>query len=579
MEQNSKTKQIDPVDALMSQFWNSYLKLHPAFAYSVGENDGKKRFDDLSSHGRAQLNELFDGTLAQASSLAKLPNMSNEQRVNLETLVWVAQHEKTKTNSQLRYLIFNDVYSWLDAYLIVARGGQGDLQSYGNELTQLAQHVEQNTQILHEAVAARFTQPCRNTQAHADIIANYLRDGALEKQLMAPFNSTDSTSDLYVSASRGVHAAIAALSRYHGYLVGPYLNACRTEAGLWSLPGGEQAYEDGLQYFTSTAMSADQIHNVGLEEVQHLMQQVKNIRLSLTDAGQSKAKTNAQLFAEMRMDPNLGFKSKTEVLELSKSILSQVKGKLDSVFWVPANMPDVFVEPMDSSIEAKSAGGFYSYGATKGTVFVHTYKPAALRTYAIPSLMLHEAIPGHHYQLNFRNQVSALPKLRTQYYFHSLGEGWALYSETLSNELMDSHLSDYDHLGQLSMSLLRASRLVVDTGIHAKKWTRAQAYEFMSSNTALSKQEIENEIERYISFPAQAVSYKIGELKIRQLKEMAQRRFGDQFELRDFHSKILESTSLPLDLMQENIVKWVESSADSQTVTGQQLTGSAVYHF
>lgn len=579
MEQKSKALAKDPIDALMESFWGSYLKLHPAFAYSLGENDGTRRFDDLSDYGRAQLNTLFNRTLKEADLLSRLPNLTHEQQVNLDTLIWVAENEKSKTNSPLRFLIFNDVYSWLDAYMIVSRGGQGDLNAYGNELTQLADHVDQNTQVLHEAVAANFTQPCKNTKAHANIIAGYLRDDMLETQLMAPFVAQDSHPELASSARKAVKKAVTALTRYHEYLAGPYLNACRAEIGLWSLPGGELAYADGLKYFTSTNMTADQIHLVGLQEVSHLMEQVERIRTKLVKNGQTKAETSAELFSEMRTDPKLGFASRTSVLEMSDSLLSTVKSNMDTVFWVPGHMADVSVEPMDASIEAKSAGGFYSYAATKGTVFVNTYKPESLRTYSIPSLILHEAIPGHHYQLNFRNQLSDLPKLRTQYYFHSLGEGWALYAETLSNELVGSQLSEYDHLGQLSMSLLRASRLVVDTGIHAKQWSRAQAYDYMSKNTALSKQEIENEIERYITFPAQAVSYKIGELKIRQLKEMAQRRFADQFELRDFHSKILESTSLPLELMEDNIIKWVDSSTLDLSVSGEQLTGAAVYHF
>lgn len=338
-----------------------------------------------------------------------------------------------------------------------------------------------------------------------------------------------------------------------------YLPKARKNIGVSEIPNGVEYYQNRINYYTtSTQYTADDIHQIGLSEVARINAKMEKIIADLNFKG-----SFADFFNFLRTDERFYAKTPNELLMIARDMSKRADAQLPKFFKTLPRKP-YGVAPVPDAIAPKYTGGRYigtSKSSTEpGYYWVNTYDLKSRTLYTLPALTVHEAVPGHHLQGSLNNELGdSIPQFRRNMYLSAYGEGWGLYSEFLAEE-MGMYTTPYEKFGQLTYEMWRACRLVVDTGIHTKGWTREQVVDFMSSNTALSLHEINTETDRYISWPGQALSYKIGELKIRELRKKAEKELGSKFDIREFHEIILEQGTVTLPILEARIDNYIKKS-------------------
>jgi len=328
--------------------------------------------------------------------------------------------------------------------------------------------------------------------------------------------------------------------------------------GAWKLPRGEAYYNARLKHYTTTKLTADEIHDIGLKEVERIQTEMREIMLSTGFEGDLQA-----FFKFLRTDKQFTFENTDEgraaYMDRADLLIDEMKIMLDQLF-IAKPKADIIVKRVEPFREDTAFGAFYDQpaldGSRPGTYYINLRDMNELPIYQLQALAYHEGIPGHHMQIAIGMELEGLPKFRTLGGHTSYIEGWALYAESVPADL-GLYTDAYQDFGRLSMEIFRAARLVVDTGIHAKKWTRTEAVAYMMENTANSEGDIRAEIDRYIVWPGQATAYKIGMLKITELKARAEKELGDKFEIREFHDVILANGSVPLSILEELVDDWI----------------------
>ncbi|WP_144395095.1 DUF885 domain-containing protein [Pleionea sediminis] len=365
---------------------------------------------------------------------------------------------------------------------------------------------------------------------------------------------------LYKRAVIAIDKAVEpAVHSFVEFLVNDYLPQGRKSIAIYDIPGGDAYYRSQIKYYTTLSLSADKVHAIGMREVDRIRQQMMKV---IQDA---KFKGSFSEFIEyLRTDPKFYAKSPEELLKEAAYIAKKMDGALPRFFTKLPRQPYT-VEPVPASIAPRYTTGRYVDAPLDsqrpGTYWVNTYALDKRPLYVLEALTLHEAVPGHHLQNALTKELQNLPKFRRDSYLSAYGEGWALYCEKLGIEA-GFYQSPYSEFGRLSYEMWRAIRLVVDTGMHAKGWSREKAIQFMEDNTALSKHNVKTEIDRYIAWPGQALSYKMGELKILELREKAEQRLGKQFDIRAFHDEILSYGPVTLPILEKLMNQWIEKQAD-----------------
>ena len=334
-----------------------------------------------------------------------------------------------------------------------------------------------------------------------------------------------------------------------------YDPACRTAVGLSSLPGGREAYDHALRYYTSLDTDASTIHALGRREVDRIRGEMEAVMTEVEFEGDF-----AEFLAFLRSDPQFYASDEETYLHRVAWIGKTIEARLPQFFSrLPSNPYGISVIP--EQIAPLTATAFYQPGAPDGTragqYFVNLHDLSSRPLYELPALGLHESVPGHHLQISIQGENQDLPNWRRFYYFHAFGEGWGLYAEFLGEE-MGIYTTPYERFGRLSYDMWRAARLVVDTGMHAMGWTRQAAIDFMLANTGLTRANVIAEVDRYITYPGQATAYKHGELKIRELRRRAEDALGERFDLREFHVEVLTGGSLPLKVLDNRVQRWIE---------------------
>ncbi len=340
------------------------------------------------------------------------------------------------------------------------------------------------------------------------------------------------------------------------FLKSEYLSAGRKSSGISEIPNGEAYYNHAIKNYTTTNMTADEIHTLGLSEVARIISEMEKVKKEVGFKGTIK-----EFFNEVRTKKELmPYSTPKEILDHFNAIHEKMKPQLEKLFGNKPKTP--FIVKQTEKFREASASAEYNSGSLDGTrpgVF-YVPIPDAIKYNVVSdeSLFLHEAIPGHHYQISLSQENKDLPDFRKTIWYSAYGEGWALYTENLGKEL-GLFTDPYQYFGMLGAEMHRAIRLVVDTGIHAKGWTREKAIQYSLDNEAESEDGITSEIERYMANPGQALSYKIGQLKIRELRARAKATLGDKFDIREFHHQVLETGCIPLALLENKIDKWIET--------------------
>jgi uncharacterized protein (DUF885 family) len=348
---------------------------------------------------------------------------------------------------------------------------------------------------------------------------------------------------------------LPAYQRLHDFLKDEYLAQARPTIAWAELGNGAEWYAYLVRYHTITSMTPDEIHELGLKEVARIRGEMERVKNQVGHGGDLRS-----FFDALRADLNLYFTDPAELIAGYQSIRERVDAGMPLLF---ARMPKAGFEirPVEAFRAASEAAGSYSPGSPDGkrpgVFYVNTHDLPSRPKYAMEALYLHEAIPGHHYQGSIAQEATDMPRYRRFAYDTAYGEGWALYAESLGHDL-GLYTDPYAQFGALSAEMWRAVRLVVDTGMHAKGWTREQAIDYFRANTALGDADIKAEVERYIAWPGQALAYKVGQLKILELRRRAQAKLGPRFDIRAFHAQVVDSGSLPLAVLEKKIEQWIE---------------------
>ncbi|MFT6901780.1 MAG: hypothetical protein ACJAXS_001979 [Colwellia sp.] len=335
--------------------------------------------------------------------------------------------------------------------------------------------------------------------------------------------------------------------KFYDFFTKEYMTNCRKNVGISLLKDGEEYYQYLIEFYTTTSMSAEEIHQLGLNEVARIRQEMDVIIKEVNFKGDF-----TEFIKFLRTDSQFYTDEPRDLIGKASCITRKMAAQLPKWFSVlPRSTFDIKASPNGGAYYVASDGS----GTTSGTYFIDTKDLKSQPLYTLEALTFHEAEPGHHMQSAIAQEVD-MPEFRKTLYHAAFGEGWGLYSERLGKE-MGFYQDPYSNFGRLTYEAWRACRLVVDTGMHAKGWSRQQAIDYLAQNTPLSMADVTAQIDRYISWPAQALSYKIGEIKIRQLRTMAEEKLAEKFNIRTFHHQMLKNGSLPMDLLEELTVNWV----------------------
>ncbi len=391
-------------------------------------------------------------------------------------------------------------------------------------------------------------------------------DSPLYADIKAKINKLDAAqADKHALLVQAEQALLTSLGPAYTNLVAMFKaheNIAADDDGVWKLPDGEAFYNSRLRAYTTTDLSADAIHEIGLKEVARIQGEMHKIMQQVKFKGSLQ-----EFYTFLRTDKQFTFSNddagRTQYMREATTIIDEMKGRLDELF-ITKPKADMVVKRVEPFREATAFFAFYELpsqdGSRPGTYFINLKDVRQQPIYLMQALAYHEGIPGHHMQLAIAMELENIPEFRKQGLHTAYIEGWALYAESVPAEL-GLYTDPYSDFGRLSMEIFRAARLVVDTGIHAKKWTREQAVQYMLENIANTEGDIRGEIDRYIVWPGQATAYKIGMIKIGDLKKSAKAELGDKFDIREFHEVVLANGSVPLSILEELGDEWVAVKA------------------
>jgi uncharacterized protein (DUF885 family) len=554
----------DDLTALVDDVWATTLKEAPVYASALGVND--------------YANELGDYTLAaqdrRAADAAKfltrlnaIPAHALSAASKVEAGILRRSLVSTIEGNQFgqRAINFTTYSSWHQQLASMSRNlpfkTKADFESYNARLAQYGRVNDENIAVANVAIKGRFTQPCETLTGFEGTVSGLIASDIRQSRFYGPYAAKrpDSVSESdFAALAANAAATISnvihpALTKQLAWYTESYKPACAKAPGVSAQPDGAAYYAFRIREETTTNLTAEQIHQIGLSEV-------SRIRAEMVDVAKKAGYPSREAFIEhLRTDPQYYAKTPEELMEKVARVTKIIDGKMPSLFGrlprLPYGIKEIPAETAEGTTTAYYNPGSPEIGIS-GTYFVNTSKLNQRPFWEIPALSVHEAVPGHHHQIALQQELPLSDFRKYGASFTAFTEGWGLYSERLGIEmgLYDTPAKD---MGRLSYEMWRACRLVVDTGIHAKGWSKQQAIAFMTDNSALSAANIEAEVNRYISWPGQALAYKLGELKIRELRNMATKELGPKFDLAAFHDAVLGQGSVPLDVLEQQIKDWV----------------------
>ncbi|WP_430416710.1 DUF885 domain-containing protein [Parasphingorhabdus sp.] len=555
---------------IIDQYWAYQLEQYPAFASSLGIEDKIGRVSDASLEAEDKRVAKAKTWLAQLTAI-DITSLSENDKTNYGILQRSLAEQIEANGYGQRTINFTNRGGWHQNFASMQnnlpfRNAQ-DYRTYINRLKQYATVNDQSITVANQALAGGYVQPCVSMVGYETSISGLIKEDATESRFYQPFmRKRPETIDEATFASLANEAAEVigsiinpAVKNHLDWYMKDYAPNCAKAPGVSAQPGGDKYYDFRIRQMTTTEKSADEIHNIGVSEV-------ARIRAEMVEVAKEAGYDSREAFIEhLRTDPQYYAKTPEELMEKVARMTKIIDGKMPSIIGKLARLPYGIKEIPAETAEGTTTA-YYNPGSPDvgiaGFYYVNTSKLDQRPFWEIPALSVHEAVPGHHMQIALQQELDMPDFRKYGAFFTAFVEGWGLYSERLGIE-MDLYDTPAKNMGRLSYEMWRACRLVVDTGIHSKGWSKQRAIDFMTDNTALSTANIEAEVNRYISWPGQALAYKMGELKIRELRGKATTELGEKFDLREFHDVVLGQGAVPLDMLEAQVNRWIEAKKAS----------------
>ncbi|WP_434927636.1 DUF885 domain-containing protein [Shewanella sp. HL-SH2] len=549
------------LDSIITNAWQLNLAYSPELAASLGNKRTAGQLPDLSPESLSEQNKQTQQILNTLKSLDK-SKLSKDEIINAKIL-----------QDQLQNQV--DMYAFKDHYLpITAESGfhayiasmatspfntADDYQHYLDKLAALPAYFAQQTFWLKQGLAAGITPAKVTLTGFEDSISAFIvpveQSGYFKPFTTFPSHFTETQKNQFTQQGKIAisEKVLPVYQDFYDFMTQEYIPNARQQIAASALPDGPAFYQNRVEYYTTLPMTAEEVHQLGLTEVARIKTEMEQV---ITNVGYKG--TFAEFLHFLRTDPQFYPKTAEELLKEAAYIAKKADAMLPKYFGKLPRTP-YGIAPVPAEIAPKYTTGRYA-GSDRddqpGYYWVNTYALDKRPLYEMEALTLHEAVPGHHLQISLNKELTDLPNFRRYSYISAFGEGWGLYSEYLGLEA-GFYQDPYSNFGRLTYEMWRAARLVVDTGMHAKGWSRQQAVDFMAGNTALSMHNVNTEIDRYISWPGQALSYKIGELTIKRLRAKAENTLGEKFNIREFHDAILENGSVPMPILEQMIDAYI----------------------
>jgi len=562
-----KGRAVDSTKALHELFaaeWDYAMEQYPTWASSLGDRRWNDRWTDLSLEA---ISRRHNHDIELLGKLAKIDRAALAPEDQLNYDLFRKDYENDVEGFQYHWHLLP--VSQLDGVHTVNQLANAlrfetlkDYEDWLARLRALPVRIEQTIALMRQGVRERIIHPKIVLQRIPAQIDHQIVGDPKTSPLYKPFtrfsSSIGETDQVRLArAAQDTLAGIVvpAYRRLKEFIVNEYLPAASNQVGIWQLPRGEAMYAHAVRDRTTTNLTPQEIHELGLSEVRRIRAEMQNVIDKIGFKG-----SFTEFAAFLRRDPTFYFKSEDELLDAYRALSRRIDPLLVKVFRTLPRMP-YGIEPVPANIAPDSPAGLYrgpaADGSRAGTVIVNTDKPEIRPKYEMMALSLHEGVPGHHLQIAIAMEQQNIPNFRRYGHYTAFVEGWGLYAESLGDD-MALYDDPYSKFGQLVFEIWRASRLVVDTGMHYLRWDRRRAIDFLMENTTRQEADVVNEIDRYIVWPGQALAYKIGQLKISQLRAKAKQTLGDKFDVRDFHDELLKDGPLPLNQLETKMNAWLD---------------------
>jgi len=556
----------DPAAALHRLFdeeWERSLRESPETASYRGDRRYNDRWSDLSLEAIRARQQADRDALARLRAIDR-DALSEADRLNYDVFAWQLERavERQKFNEWQRPVSQRGGVQNAEGIAEVLPFAEAkDYRDWIARLQAIPALVEQTTDLMRAGVAAGNIPPRVLMERVTGQIQAQIVDDAMQSPFYKPFRKfPDAIPEAEQSALRAQAQAairehvVPAYREFARFFAEEYLPGTRETIAAADLPDGKAYYDFLVGQFTTTDLTADQVHGIGLREVARIRAEMEQVREEVGFEGDLAA-----FFEHLRTDPKFFYDTPEALLTAYRAMSREIDPELVKVFKTIPRLP-YGIRPIPDNIAPDTTTAYYQPGAVDGSragyYYVNLYRPEVRPKWEMMALSLHEAVPGHHFQFARAMELPEVPMFRRVGYFTAYGEGWGLYAERLGYD-MGLYVDPYDRMGQLAYDMWRAVRLVVDTGMHSKGWSRQRAIDFFMDNAPKTEQDIVNEIDRYIGWPGQALAYKIGQLKISELRERAARELGEDFDLRDFNDAVLATGSVPLATLERHMLDWI----------------------
>ena len=553
-------------ESFLAAYWVNQLDSSPLYSSSLGYTEYDKK---ISSNSIRSHNEHLDNSKNNLSALLNfdIEQLDDDNKLNFQLLKTHLENDIRVNSNPTYFLDLNQRGGIQNIYDNASRLSFDSYEDYENWLYRLnlfADNISNSINNNRLGLEKGITQPKHIIQKVVEQLKNLLDLGVDDSPFLNIFNeSTVLTDDEKEFLLGEVKILIAdtlnpLYQELYNFLNDEYLPNTRETIGLQDIPGGKEWYKSLVKYHTTTDLTPDEIHQIGLDEIARIRSEMQKVIESVGYEGDFKS-----FLDYLRNDEQFYYDDPNDLLNAYLVMAKKIDPLLTKIFKKFPRAP-YGVIPIPEDIAPYTTTAYY-YSPSEdrpGYFYANLYKPESRPKYEIPVLTIHEAVPGHHFQISLAQELENVPDFRKHQSFTVFVEGWGLYSEELG-EFLGLYNDPYDKFGQLTYDMWRAIRLVVDTGMHYKNWTRQDAIDLFVNNTAKSLLDIENEVDRYLIMPGQALAYKIGQMKIKELRIKAANELGNHFDIKDYHNEVLKRGALPLDVFESYINEWIESKKNS----------------